>query len=79
MPDLVKTDDKKAAPNLAFILKTEGIRQSELSRDCGIRQETINRLIKGKQKVSEVTQYKILKSLIDMTGNPNYTLDFIFE
>ena len=79
MTDFTGIDGKKTAPKLAKILEKEGLRQAELSRDCGVRHETLNRLIKGKQEVGTVTQYKILKSLIRLTGNPSYTIEAIFE
>ena len=40
MTDFTGIDGKKTAPKLAKILEKEGLRQAELSRDCGVRHET---------------------------------------
>ena len=63
---------------LKLVLENEGIRQVELSRDSGIRHETISRVLNGRQEISPVTKSKLLKSLIRLTGNSNYTLEGLF-
>ncbi len=77
MEDQAKRDKKLDAPNLASILQAECIRQTELSRDSGIRKETLCRLINGKQKVSKLTLNKILRSIHRLSGNYSYTIECI--
>ena len=53
---------------LAIKLADEGIRQTELAEASGISLGTINRVCKGKQKVSTTTQAKLIRGIYKLTG-----------
>ncbi len=77
-PNPSDLDQCRGSQKLIYILKLEGIRQKELADFSKISKGTINRLCKGKQKVSLTTQSKIIKTLNKLSGK-SYKIEDLFN